>query len=998
MSNKETTTTLSKTVKIEWGNFLALLVNLCEGKVIPIKNGVPVWDSTDFNSIFNLWYNNNDFKSLGVDKNSLLKITKLHFEKKPEESEVHVYDLSLPEWLQASQSKNNEDRFKKYQAALRKKGMESVVSQLDYDLTQILDKCHSPLVQGLWDRRGLVYGHVQSGKTANYVGLINRAFDHGYKIIIVLTGMTEDLRVQTQKRIDTDVDFVSPDKISSGTDMGGGEGMAGDLGRRTFQSLTNNISHKEKSIWVIKKNKVVLELLIMWFYEKVREQTGKKDWKGEALKNCPVLIIDDEADNASVQSLSKKEIDAWEIGMRVQAKNEDDRSKEEEELYKNAQEGVIKAINRNIRTLLSIIEQKTFVGYTATPYNIVVQELEDIKDRPNKIKHPVSKQMIEFKITAGDIFPEHFIYPLKPGKTYLGIERLFNKDDDKNIPAVINLDDKYNEDYGALYPTNRGHKYDFEEIPESLSDYLYRYIVAIIIKNHRGILEHNTMLVHTSHLTEDVDYMADSIADFHGRLIDFANSAPADFKKTEDELNDILEEFKENSTNPLYCDYFDFPQSPHGKEVFPNSITQKDFRKIVVGDEQSELKVISYHSSRATTLRHKFHDLDYGIKKGESGEEKYTNYIVVGGNKLSRGLTLEGLVVSYFIRSSTRQDSLYQMGRWFGYRSGYEDLVRICMPNDHIVWYNSVFDLEMMLREDLESNNDSDYPVLPRNMLIKLANKINIDSLISDKFPSICDPAKLRKTREATATHEGLTIYNIVLSDKKTAEENLDSVYGLFDNLYKDQKDKLFDYGSLDKKWEDNAFGDASRVRKENISFTDIPSDYVKTFFDNYEFHGLNQDNVNSFLKFIDETSDLVEGWSISLVNKKGGAKNMYEPYSLKKFNSKFDNLGFVTRNTYTDVDKGYKIGSTDEGRGINNIFDILDKNNVADFKVYKNDVFARFRNESKRPLMVIYPAQTKNIQHPLVYIHYPRLAGISREIYIMNKNKYEKDKKRTKE
>ena len=65
---------------------------------------------------------------------------------------------------------------------------------------------------------------------------------------------------------------------------------------------------------------------------------------------------------------------------------------------------------------------------------------------------------------------------------------------------------------------------------------------------------------------------------------------------------------------------------------------------------------------------------------------------------------------------------------------------------------------------------------------------------------------------------------------------------------------------------------------------------------------------------------------------------------------------------------------------------------------VYKNDVYARFRNESERPLMVTYPAQTKNIQHPLIYIYYPRLAGISRETYIMNKNKYEKDKKRTKE
>lgn len=138
MSNKETTTTLSKTVKIEWGNFLGQLGSMCGINIIPSENGVPEWDSPVFNTVFNEWYDKNDFKSRGVDKNYLLKKTKLHFEKKPEESEVHVYDLSLPEWLQASQSKNNEDRFKKYQAALRKKGMESIVSQLDYDRSSTL--------------------------------------------------------------------------------------------------------------------------------------------------------------------------------------------------------------------------------------------------------------------------------------------------------------------------------------------------------------------------------------------------------------------------------------------------------------------------------------------------------------------------------------------------------------------------------------------------------------------------------------------------------------------------------------------------------------------------------------------------------------------------------------------------------------------------------------------------------------------------------------------
>ena len=117
-----------------------------------------------------------------------------------------MQSTELESWLDSSIRSNGENRFDAYKKLLNRQNKASIIPQMDADTYKILDSCHNPNeLSEEWDRRGLVYGHVQSGKTANYIGLINRAFDAGYKIVIVLTGMTEDLRSQTQRRIDEGV-------------------------------------------------------------------------------------------------------------------------------------------------------------------------------------------------------------------------------------------------------------------------------------------------------------------------------------------------------------------------------------------------------------------------------------------------------------------------------------------------------------------------------------------------------------------------------------------------------------------------------------------------------------------------------------------------------------------------------------------------------------------------------------------------------------------------
>ena len=220
--------------------------------------------------------------------------------------------------------------------------------------------------------------------------------------------MTEDLRRQTQERVDVFVHARlkgSRNKIEKPTNIN-------DDFSSKFKHLHNeNVTYKDQSIWVIKKNKTVLENLILWFHEQIKNQ-GE-----EILKQVPVLIIDDEADNASIQSLSTKHFNEWEVGLEVQNKDKEELTDLEQKQLELAQESVIRAINRNIRVLLSLIGSKTFVAYTATPYSVVTQAYGDVLDRK-----AITIKGIDFKITAGDLFPKDFILPIRPGKTYLGIE------------------------------------------------------------------------------------------------------------------------------------------------------------------------------------------------------------------------------------------------------------------------------------------------------------------------------------------------------------------------------------------------------------------------------------------------------------------------------------------------------------------------------------------------------------------------------------------------
>jgi len=914
-------------------------------------------------------------------KNDLIELFK---KVKPTQAVAESYELET--WLDSSRRVNPETRFEAYKKLLISENKGAIIPQMDADTYKILDSCYNPSeLSQEWDRRGLVYGHVQSGKTANYIGLINRALDSGYQIIIVLTGMTEDLRRQTQYRIDEgvvgqreqvdigvglDFNFKTLDEIMPATSI------KKDL-KKNDDWRDNNLNTNKKSIWVIKKNKSVLENLILWL-DKQRSDESK-------IHNVPFLIIDDEADNASIQSLSKKDYEEWGEGQKLAKLDLEDLTDEQEIVLTNAKARIIKAINRNIRVALSLMSHKTFVAYTATPYSIINQTSEDL-EREATIGGKV------FNIDKNsDLFPEHFIIPISAGSKYMGIERIFPSDKAKKLPVVVNVSTKYaNENLDSNYfPTKRGQSYSFPNIPESLEDAIIHFLISIIIRKHRKHRDYNSLLVHTSHLTDNADYLADKIEAFITKLkVHLTSNTGGYFARIENAFTEI----KKQSSNKLFKNYFDqdyfFPKNINKNEILDVINSRKDTKDKYI---YAPLEVVSYHSSTRPGLKHQLHTLKFDIKDTD-GNKKFKNYIVVGGNRLSRGLTLEGLTTTYFIRNSTRQDSLYQMGRWFGYRIGFEDLVKIYMPTDQILWFNGVYKLEMDLRKDFEQNNEEDTKMLPRDAVIKLAYHTNenmhVPKGLRKKFPAICDPNKLRNTRTQLMSFYGSKSTNRIIDDKDVQKTNVNLVKRIFESVKQDIDAKLFDMTS-------SLVPDI--CRNTNTNYTDVNYKYIIDLLDNYKAHEKIIGDLIALRGFIEKNKNKLNNWSLVLVNasKKVPINDWKSDYYKKGKDGykKNENEPISTLTRKSDKDGSALYFRSILNQQSDNIFDIINKDNYKEYieatgkdgKPRQSDIAKKFRNISGKPMLLVYPVKIKNFGIvPLFYFFIPKIEGADKVRYIV--------------
>lgn len=485
---------------------------------------------------------------------------------------------------------------------------QSAIESIDHASTKIMAHCPHPGDEEI-ATRGLVLGYVQSGKTANYTGLIAKAADVGYKLFIVMTGMTNSLRRQTQKRLHSELvalNSLNWNELTSATrDFEG-------TGNPDF--MLNPDRTNGRILCVVKKNVYILKRLKNFFS---RAQDDVK-------RNCPVMIIDDEADQASVNTSQKAS----------------ERS----------------AINQQIVDILQTLPKSVYIGYTATPFaNVFIDPT-----------------------LAEDLYPRDFVFTLSKPSQYFGAERIFGReivlhdDEEANYDGLDMVRDVPTKDVECLQPPGRDERYDFTPaMAPSLERAIRYFVLASACRFARGHEDEPTsMLIHTTLYTHT-----------HGqieRLVkDYVEKLEKEWRKGDP---DIRSEFKslweEEQDRVIEEDVTANIELVSTEEVLGHVSTALEECTVVV-DNGRDGNGLDYVSDEAKTI------------------------VAIGGNTLSRGLTIEGLTVSYFIRTASAYDTLLQMGRWFGYRRGYEDLPRVWMTSelqDHFVHLATV---EEEIRNDI---------------------------------------------------------------------------------------------------------------------------------------------------------------------------------------------------------------------------------------------------------------------------------------------------------
>lgn len=476
-----------------------------------------------------------------------------------------------------------------------------VLETINEDTDAIMNNLADPDLEA-FSRYGMVVGHVQSGKTSNYAALICKAADAGYRFIVVIAGGQNNLRNQTQTRLD--------EVFVGFNDKGVGQ-LSGFKKEKMPDSLTNaeNDFKIETARARITTNFENMKLPILVVIKKhTKTLTHLLDWLDIHYKNQvdkAMLVIDDESDYASINT--KKEEDPT-------------------------------VINEKIRLLLQKFKKSAYVAYTATPYaNIFIDHNANNDDM------------------GRDLFPSDFIYALDAPSNYFGAEKIFNKENEKYVVEIPNNEVVYELDEAITYPPNDfpfiiKHKKDYDSelkhLPESLYDAVRLFVINIAIRNLRNQIKHNSMLIHISRFTGihikvkklTAEYFDNLKAEIkaYGKYPQYSN----DLKAMQDTFNTRLKDIE-----------FDF------------ETILEEVCKIV-----DSIQIVDVHQKAKIPLAYR--------------KDIQSNVIVVGGLSLSRGFTLEGLSVSYFLRTTIYYDTLMQMGRWFGYRIGYEDICRVYLTDD----------------------------------------------------------------------------------------------------------------------------------------------------------------------------------------------------------------------------------------------------------------------------------------------------------------------------
>lgn len=626
---------------------------------------------------------------------------------------------------------------------LRKDGWQQqpAIAHLDDSSSRIVSLLNHPKERS-FSTRGLVVGYVQSGKTTNFTSVMAKAADRGYKLFIVLAGIHNGLRRQTQARLVQQLVEPNPSMWSQLT------GLETDFTPQENPASYFGKSNKTRVLCVVKKNATVLRKLARWL-EKASDY----------LEDCPALIIDAEADQATVAT---------------------------------------KSINPLILSIINSLPRSAYVGYTASPFaNLLIDP------------------------SAEDLYPRDFIVSLPKPNHHFGTEVLFGRhvldgDDPEQVDDGYDMIRAVPEgDVACVRPPSQAEAEGFEPI---ITDTLRRAVeyfwLVTAARRVRGTgNQHSTMLIHTSVNTAVHNSFKKPLEQMRDDTVSLLNN--------EEHLARLRKLWEQETARVPAEDFGE--RKVEFEELAAHLPSAIDHCRVVMDNSSSEDR------------------LDY-----ENGP---VVAIAVGGNTLSRGLTLEGLSVSYFVRAVSAYDTLLQMGRWFGFRNGYADLPRIWMTDELAEWFRHLATVETEMRRDIDVYMTENHTPLTFAVRLRTHPALRVTAA-----------AKMRYAVPAASSYGGQRLQTHYFhTDADWLTKNIDAARALVAAAH-----------SISSKIDE-------RPREGRYVFHDVPHDDITRFLASYQFHERTPNTSELIVAYINKrvtTAGSLRRWNVAVVGTPQGRAN----------------------------------------------------------------------------------------------------------------------------
>lgn len=762
--------------------------------------------------------------------------------------------------------------------------------------------------------KGLVLGHVQSGKTANMAGLIAMAADYGFNYFIILSGMIDNLREQTEKRLYDDLS--SPGNINwqiiKNPHPSKFHTIADQMDRLNLSSIG---SGGKRYISVVLKNSVRLDNLVKYVYSSESK-----------VKQLKILVIDDEADQASINTKRMNDVLA----------------NEEEKERTAINNHIINLINGyNGRKLRAV----NYICYTATPYANILNES-----------------------TSHSLYPKDFVISLIPSKDYIGPKQIFGLSEPEKNPSLDIVREITSADTELLKQIHKG---EYFQAPASLIKAIQWFLMTCVAMKFNGYKKPISMLVHTSHVVNDHEKMEVVIKNYLKYIKDVDSDGflrqcerlylteTSDFTK-----NDFLAGMPEYSIlEGNISDYPEWDVIEKGLKALLARESSEYLTRIKMDEDGGKKYTRGIHlcidNSRSSASRDEFVRLVYPDKSNDPGFA--TIFIVIGGNTLSRGLTLEGLTTSYFMRNTIASDSLMQMGRWFGYRIGYEVYSRIWLNELIKERFRFVTQLDEELRNDIEEF--SRLGKTPKEFGIRVKNSPN------NAFIKITSENKMQGAVANTLDFQGIQKQTILFKDEDDVLSNNINITEEFLNSLPVPivKDSRLIWRNIDYQIIKEKFFSKYIACDKDVMFSNLPA----------------------FIDWCDtvDNDNLLENWSVVLSSKGNISSNNNEKDTWKIHGYNVSKVCRTVLGNRQSDGKTVSIGALRAPKDLlSDIIDLNDEESNGTKKVEEVHAIREKHGVSNVPQLVIYlidrfskPDESKNRNNRRSSLNFSQdIVGIS--------------------